>query len=117
MREKVFRLLSVQRKISIVQFVFYFANEIIVHHLSSDPGFLKQYPEFEADEDLMQWQIETRGTIEPEQCSFRLKPTNLELKLIKASTGKWESLESTTGEKGKIETIATKHKIFYNGRL
>ncbi|XP_046440466.1 ubiquitin carboxyl-terminal hydrolase 19-like [Daphnia pulex] len=68
---------------------------ISVTFRTSDPGFLKQYPTFGAEDDLMQWQIETRGTIVPEKCTFRLKPTNLELKLIKAVTSKWESLEAT----------------------
>ena len=70
----------------------------IFFYSCSDSGFLKQYPELETKDDLLQWQIETRETIVPTQCSFHLKPSNLELKLIKAMMGKWESLESTTGE-------------------
>ena len=74
-------------------------NSLVIFKLftCSDPGFLKQYPAFGAD-DLMQWQIETKETIVPEKCSFRLKPANLELKLIKTVISKWESLEATAGK-------------------
>ena len=70
--------------------------------LYSDSGFLKQYPAFGEEDDLMQWQIETRETIVPEKCTFRLKPTNLELKLIKTVVSKWESLEATVGKYSEI---------------
>lgn len=63
-----------------------------------DSGFLNQYPALESDDELLQWKIETRGTIVPDKCTFRLKPTNLELKLIKAVSSKWESLESVAGK-------------------
>ena len=41
-------------------------------------------------------------TIVPEKCTFRLKPTNLELKLIKTVVSKWESLEATVGKYSEI---------------
>lgn len=77
--------------------------------VSRDPGFLKQYPALESDDELLQWKIETRETIVPDKCTFRLKPTNLELKLIKAVSGKWESLEAVSGNKTKMHTCTKPH--------
>lgn len=67
-------------------------------YVFSDPAFLKRYPIIEESDDLLQWKLETRAVIVPEKCSYRLKPTNLELKLIKAIECKWESLEATSGK-------------------
>lgn len=59
----------------------------------------------------MQWKIETRDTIVPERCTYRLKPTNLELKLIKAAPSKWESLEAAS----KLLVINTSNFDFHIG--
>ena len=88
----------------IISLIFLLVIKLIseIPPLYSDPGFLKQYPAFGEEDDLMQWQIETRETIVPEKCTFRLKPTNLELKLIKTVVSKWESLEATVGKYSEI---------------
>lgn len=80
-------------------------KSVSVTFRTTDPGFLKHYPSFVADEDFMQWKIETRGIIVPEKCSYRLKPTNLELKLIKAVSSKWESLEASVDSSPSTRTV------------
>ncbi|KAI9557505.1 hypothetical protein GHT06_017333 [Daphnia sinensis] len=80
-------------------------KSVSVTFRTTDPGFLKHYPSFAAEEDLMQWKIETRGLIVPEKCSYRLKPTNLELKLIKAVPTKWESLDALVGSSPSTRTV------------
>jgi ubiquitin carboxyl-terminal hydrolase 19 len=59
-----------------------------------DPSFTVQYPAVDPNEDYFNWKIETRSSIEPNKCTYKLKGVKLELKLVKTVIGSWESLEA-----------------------
>ncbi|XP_071960170.1 ubiquitin carboxyl-terminal hydrolase 19-like [Antedon mediterranea] len=67
-------------------------EELDVKFSSKDPNFLKMY-EGTTESTVFHWKIKLSNEIIPEKCTSKAMSTKLEIKLKKATSTKWSSLE------------------------
>ncbi|XP_055883990.1 ubiquitin carboxyl-terminal hydrolase 19-like isoform X1 [Biomphalaria glabrata] len=59
---------------------------------SGDPKFLQQHKDTTKD-TVFTWRVKTRKDIEPDKCSFVVRPNKVEIKIVKKTSSTWSSLE------------------------